>query len=674
MANDKKYDRHINIWINGKEVKNDLASMEKELYKMRKEWKRMEVGTQEWLDKGNEIKKLKGIVDEHNASIRKTPGLLDKIKGSFGMITGVIAGAVAGFESLRGIIEATDNLSDKFNATLGGMKEGLMSVKQAIATGDLTNFFKNLADAYSEGKRYAETLDAIGDSARALTLEESKIADRILELKIIMMDATKSREEQIAAGEETERLQAQLAEKRVTQAKKNLENEMSNARQRSKLTDEEIRGLLDQDEAYMKLLETGQKYTELQNKLKLMQAGTVTPYGTVISASQDEIKKVAQEIENMGMVGEYASRVYVGWSNIVEDQREKLVQYEVDVADARRSATEDILRQITRLNSARASEAEQAKKSVEQIQAYYEKYGLNEAEAREPGAAYNPEEFMRLEEEELRRKAKEQEEKDNDKKVKDEEKRQEAYLKSLDEGTEAARKEWEERRANEKESLDEMLMYYMNYAEAVGAELGKAIAEGDNLLKAAAKQMLLFLIDELAKKAKVYEAEAIIKNIVAYGPIAGTIRAAAITLAIETALGAARAVVMKNLWTGGYTGSGGKYEPKGIVHGGEWVASAGMVQNPRTGAIIAALENERQRTRGFADGGYVPASTSPAAGQSGQVLQPQDPRLISLMIGIERLLAKLDSEGVKTVWGYNDVHKVRKGLEKLGGIEDAVSR
>jgi len=670
MANDKTYDRHVNIWINGKEVKNDLASIEKELFKARNEFKRMTIGTQEWTDKGKEIQKLKGIVDEHNSALRKTPGFLDKIKGSFGMLSGVMATAFAGFQSMKGIIEATDNLSDKFNATLGGMKEGLMSVKQALATGDFTNFFKNLADAYKEGRRYAETLDAIGDSARALSIEESKAADRILELKIIQADATKSREEQIKAGEEIERIQSELADKRVIQAKKNLDNELSLARDRSKLTDEEIRGLLTQDKAYMSLLENGQKYVELQNKLKLMQAGTVTPYGTVMSASQEEIRATAKEIENMGMAGEYAAKIYVGWGNVVEDQRTKLVQYETEVASARRSATEDILRQITRLNSARAAETNEVRKQVEKIKEYYEKYGLNEAEAREPGAAYNPEEWMRAEEAELRKKEEEEREKELSDQEKHEQKKLDAYLKSLEEGTEAAREEWEKRKQDEREWMYDTVEMYREYGRQVGEILGEAIAEGDNFLKAAAKAALSIAFDELTRLARIWEAQILAKSVVQYGLIGGTIKAAAATALIEGAIGAARAVVMKNLWTGGFTGAGGKYEPRGIVHAGEWVANADMVSSPKYGPVIQALEIARRSRKGFADGGMADGSQTAKSESS---IIATDPELKQILRSVGRILNKLDQDGVSARFGYREIDNIRKGMTTLEDIESNVS-
>ncbi|MDK2790609.1 MAG: hypothetical protein PWP15_1116 [Methanothermococcus sp.] len=54
-------------------------------------------------------------------------------------------------------------------------------------------------------------------------------------------------------------------------------------------------------------------------------------------------------------------------------------------------------------------------------------------------------------------------------------------------------------------------------------------------------------------------------------------------------------------YDGGYTGDGGKYEPAGIVHKGEYVIPAWMVKQNR--GLIGALEN--QRKKGYANGGYV---------------------------------------------------------------------
>jgi len=57
---------------------------------------------------------------------------------------------------------------------------------------------------------------------------------------------------------------------------------------------------------------------------------------------------------------------------------------------------------------------------------------------------------------------------------------------------------------------------------------------------------------------------------------------------------------------GGYTGDGGKYEPKGVVHGGEYVIPQWMVQ--KSPDLIGSLESTRKR--GYADGGLVGSSLS----------------------------------------------------------------
>lgn len=64
--------------------------------------------------------------------------------------------------------------------------------------------------------------------------------------------------------------------------------------------------------------------------------------------------------------------------------------------------------------------------------------------------------------------------------------------------------------------------------------------------------------------------------------------------------------------SGGYTGDGGKYEPKGVVHGGEYVIPQWMVQ--KSPALIGSLESTRKR--GYADGGFVGSALTSASALS----------------------------------------------------------
>lgn len=61
-----------------------------------------------------------------------------------------------------------------------------------------------------------------------------------------------------------------------------------------------------------------------------------------------------------------------------------------------------------------------------------------------------------------------------------------------------------------------------------------------------------------------------------------------------------------SLWAGGgYTGDGGKHQPKGVVHGGEFVFSKASVQ--RIG--VGNLDELHKATKGYAEGGLVAAMT-----------------------------------------------------------------
>lgn len=98
MANDKTYDRHVNIWINGKEVKNTMADIRREYIKSNAELGKLTRGSAEYNAKAAEIKKLKAIFKEHQDNITATGGVWGKIKDMIPIASFAAAGAaVLGF-------------------------------------------------------------------------------------------------------------------------------------------------------------------------------------------------------------------------------------------------------------------------------------------------------------------------------------------------------------------------------------------------------------------------------------------------------------------------------------------------------------------------------------------------------------------------------------------------
>lgn len=94
-------------------------------------------------------------------------------------------------------------------------------------------------------------------------------------------------------------------------------------------------------------------------------------------------------------------------------------------------------------------------------------------------------------------------------------------------------------------------------------------------------------------------------------PIAAAMAVAAGAIQIATLKKERDAALAKGYASGGYTRPGSKYEPAGIVHAGEWVASQELLANPTAAATIAALD-EAQRTNTI---GSLLRPTAPALSQ-----------------------------------------------------------
>lgn len=91
------------------------------------------------------------------------------------------------------------------------------------------------------------------------------------------------------------------------------------------------------------------------------------------------------------------------------------------------------------------------------------------------------------------------------------------------------------------------------------------------------------------------------------------------------ALAALYALAKSGFARGGYTGDGGKWDPAGVVHAGEWVLPQDVVRQRGAKRFLAQFQTHGMSLlRGFADGGLVPGdlpayrpTEGPAAGAGG---------------------------------------------------------
>lgn len=117
------------------------------------------------------------------------------------------------------------------------------------------------------------------------------------------------------------------------------------------------------------------------------------------------------------------------------------------------------------------------------------------------------------------------------------------------------------------------------------------------------------LISTYSTAQKAYEAAFIPPTVAS--PALG---AANVALAIAQGLANVAAINGIQFAEGGYTGDGGKWDPAGIVHKGEYVAPQQVVNSPQAQPHLQALE--AMRLRPYADGGFVTNQNTASAQQA----------------------------------------------------------
>ncbi len=206
---------------------------------------------------------------------------------------------------------------------------------------------------------------------------------------------------------------------------------------------------------------------------------------------------------------------------------------------------------------------------------------------------------------------------------------------------------------------------------AIEAQKEKEIAEVKN--QAEAKKYEMQVMSTIAQTAmaaiNAYSSAAAIP-VVGWimAPIAAGMAVAAGAIQLAALKKQRDAAMAQGYATGGYTRPGGKYEPAGIVHAGEWVASQELLANPTAAATIAALD-EAQRTNTIGSLQKPSAASISANGrvQSADRTHPSAQVSSSESAVLEKLNKRLDEPfvTVNTVTGDRGILRAQKKYDQL---------
>ncbi len=179
MAN-KKITRQLSIYINGKQVKNNLFSIGKEVGKLRGQMKHLTRGTKEYKEKSAELKKVTKVWNDMQKEIKGVPSLLSKVRKELGLVGLTIVSVF----SINGMINYFKVLHQKVDL-LRELKHTILQITE-LEGRELelvTSKVKALADTFeSDAKKMTESANVLSkqmgiDFTKALDLIEKGFLD-----------------------------------------------------------------------------------------------------------------------------------------------------------------------------------------------------------------------------------------------------------------------------------------------------------------------------------------------------------------------------------------------------------------------------------------------------------------------------------------------------------------
>ena len=186
----------------------------------------------------------------------------------------LFSGALSALKKFgQDFVSNSNIIGDRWNRTMTGMRKGYETFLTALASGDWSNFFSNIARAYREGRELAEMQEALFEMQNASSLTEIRNNIEISRQTAIMRDTTRSNEERIAAANEILRLEREIMETKERTAERAREAALEEIRIKTKgnLSEEDMVYMVDNYFQNEEMINAAGDYLKLEEELKDLQ-------------------------------------------------------------------------------------------------------------------------------------------------------------------------------------------------------------------------------------------------------------------------------------------------------------------------------------------------------------------------------------------------------------------
>jgi hypothetical protein len=359
---------------------------------------------------------------EANQKIEKSGNSLLSSIGKWALGFATITTAIKVFKS---IMASTQSSADFLAREIKGLTSALGELWKSIATGNITDLGKRMAEVRNAGREYADALDYIGDRGRELMLREGDRKIQLAELAKQYRNTALSHEAQAEAAKEFIRLTEEGAKEAVELSELRLKAELklasamtASAGEMGRLTEEEIKNNLRRAE-FLKNNETAvNNYRQAIANLAAEEAKraqtSVSPEGVLMPAAggpdPNLIKLYKEQIAGTSDEIKQLSEEMKGWNLITDEQRANIVTAINDISNKRAEAISSTIRANIKAEMAnkdavteelkdekeRLKNLEEFIKATLQLQDEYEKSQIEKLSGEERFAAERDYQFKQI--------------------------------------------------------------------------------------------------------------------------------------------------------------------------------------------------------------------------------------------------------------------------------------
>jgi hypothetical protein len=306
-------------------------------------------------------------------------------------LAGRIFTAIALWKGFKAIMESTETTTSWFHSTINSAKTGLDYFMKSITTagnGGFDNFIQGMRNAITAGKDYTKKKEEIENITNEFSLKRLDLDHEIEEQRrVIYEDDKTSLATKIAAGDKLlEKIKEKAAlEKEI--AIDTFKNESDLAKNKNKLSEEDIRFAI---ENYKELKKTGEQYSYLNGIVKEYEKNKKREFTTseglvkvevdrknkkvglssdsrTYLYSESDITNVKKAIDELGSDGEKMGNIWDGLGKLTNSERKVITDAIAAMKEADNQVMQESKRVFKMKENMQDQQVQQEKEAAQEI-------------------------------------------------------------------------------------------------------------------------------------------------------------------------------------------------------------------------------------------------------------------------------------------------------------------